>query len=77
MPLKTVESTRLTSLFSLTYYTDWDVLDDGEDDTLDGNGPSMIIGEISDSGLNNILPGINDPPLLYTDIDGGYDSILP
>ena len=77
MPLNTVEATKLTSLSSLTYYTDWDVLDDGEDDTLDGNGPTTVIGEISDSGLNNILPGINDPPLLYTDIDGGYDSILP
>jgi len=49
-----------------TYVLSWDILDGG----IDG-----IAGIIYDAGFDAILPGFNNPPLIYTQIDGGLDSV--
>ena len=50
-------------------YNDWNVLEDGLDDTLSG------ITYIFDPGKNIVLPGPNNTAPLYTIIDGGLDFL--
>jgi len=73
IPIKLIDTSGITGT---TYYIDWDVLDDGIDDSLDGDGPTGIIGDYFDGGLDSVLPGINKPPLIYTQVDGGLDTNL-
>ncbi len=47
------------------------------DDTLDGTGPTHIIGEVFDVGEDVVLSGVNNPPTIYNIVDGGIDSVLP
>ena len=54
-----------------TYVADWNVLIGGLDSSLG----TSILGEVFNSGVDNVLPGLNEPPLLYTLIDGGVDSV--
>jgi len=70
VPLKKIGS------YTGTTELDWNVLDDGSDDPLSGINPSIIVGDYFDFGLNNVLPGPNDPPLIYNVVDGGLDSVL-
>jgi hypothetical protein len=75
------------TLVSGTTIPDWDVLIDGNnddhtpnippDDTLDGTGPTHIIGEVFDVGEDVVLSGVNNPPTIYNIVDGGIDSVLP
>lgn len=74
-------------LVSGTTIPDWDVLIDGNnddhnpeippDDILDGTGPTHIIGEVFDVGIDVVLSGPNNPPTVYNIVDGGIDSVLP
>lgn len=59
---------------SLTFILEWNVLDGGLDDSLDGS--ISVIGDLIDAGIDNVIPGISDPPLVYNLIDGGLDNIL-
>ena len=52
----------------IVYLLNIDVLDDGGE-------TNIFCAEIYDAGLNNVLPGINNPPLLYTQVDGGLNSV--
>jgi hypothetical protein len=52
----------------IVYLLNFDVLDDGGE-------TNIFCAEIYDAGLNNVLPGINNPPLLYTQVDGGLNSV--
>lgn len=71
VPLKSIES------YTGTTELDWNVLDDGLNDSLSGIKPlSSIIGDYFDFGYNVVLPGPNNPPLLYNLVDGGLDSVL-
>lgn len=53
---------------STTYIINFDVLS-GDVDSLNN------LDDVTNAGINNVLPGINNPPLLYTQIDGGLNSV--
>jgi len=65
----------LTILSGNTTENFWNLLNGGVDDSLNGLNGSYL-GDVNDSGVDVILPGPNNPPLLYTLIDGGKDSSL-
>ena len=73
VPLKLIERER--SAEDSTFMLNWNVLVDGYDDSLDGIGPSGIVGDVFESGIDNVVPGPEGPPLLYNIIDGGVDSV--
>jgi hypothetical protein len=62
VPLKMIESSKKQT-DGPTYELDWNVLDGGLDAVL-------VDKEVFDFGFNVVLGGPNDPPLLYTLIDG-------
>jgi len=63
----------LTVLSGSTIEIYWNVLNGGDEDSLNGMKGNEL-GDIMDSGLDVSLPGPNNPPLLYTLIDGGKNS---
>jgi hypothetical protein len=62
VPLKMIDSTKKAT-DGPTINLDWNVLDGGYDDPL-------YMEDVFDSGLDVVLPGPNNPPLLYNIIDG-------
>lgn len=51
----------------------FNVLNGGVDDSLDGRGVSGYVGDYYSEGVDVVLPGPNNPPLLYNIINGGVD----
>lgn len=72
VPLKLIETSGLTMDGGPTFLIDWNCLVGGLDDSLD---ESTIIGDVFDGGLDTVIPGVSDPPLIYNIIDGGLDNI--
>ncbi len=70
VPLRLIETSSgdTTSLYSY----EWTIMDGGVDDSLDGTD---VLGDVFAGGLNSILPGNCNPTLIYTNVDGGLDSV--
>jgi hypothetical protein len=61
---------------NVTYTTDWNILDDGLiSGTIEDNLSTNTTDEVFDFGLDVVLGGPNDPPMLFTLVDGNDPTL--
>lgn len=68
LPLKRLRDSKLSVESEVIIVVDFNVLNGNE-------GVDFMSGEVYDSGLNNVIPGVNIPELTYNIVINGFDSV--